>query len=72
MNEARRHIHLEHDGKLLLVDLQGKGPAIPQMGRKRRGGFSIRLPTPEEAEEMGLTWKENVRTDSDWVKKCMK
>ena len=58
MNEARRHIHLEHDGKLLLVDLQGKGPAIPQMGRKGERGFSNRLPTPEEAEEMGLTWKE--------------
>ena len=34
MTEPRRHIHLEHDGKLPLVDLQGKGPAIPQMGRK--------------------------------------
>jgi len=56
MNETRRHIHLEHDGKLLLVDLQGKGPAIPQMGREGDGGFSIRLPTPEEAEAMGLTW----------------
>ncbi|MCH2441884.1 MAG: NUDIX hydrolase [Candidatus Thalassarchaeum sp.] len=57
MSDTRRHIHLEHDGKLLLVDLQGNGPAIPQMGRKGEGGFSIRLPTPEEAENMGLTWK---------------
>ena len=56
MTEPRRHIHLEHDGKLLLVDLQGNGPAIPQMGREGGGGFSIRLPTPEEAKEMGLTW----------------
>ena len=56
MTEPRRHIHLEHDGKLLLVDLQGNGPAIPQMGRQGEGGFSIRLPTPEEAKEMGLTW----------------
>ena len=56
MTEPRRHIHLEHDGKLLLVDLQGNGPAIPQMGREGEGGFSIRLPTPEEAKEMGLTW----------------
>ena len=57
MSNTRRHIHLEHDGKLLLVDLDGGGPAIPQMGRKGDGGFSIRLPTPEEATEMGLTWK---------------
>jgi ADP-ribose pyrophosphatase YjhB (NUDIX family) len=27
------------------------------MGRKGDGGFSIRLPTPEEATKMGLTWK---------------
>ena len=57
MSNTRRHIHLEHDGKLLLVDLDGGGPAIPQMGRKGDGGFSIRLPTPEEATKMGLTWK---------------
>lgn len=57
MSEVRRHIHLEHDGKLLLVHLDGSGPAIPQMGRAGSGGFSIRLPTPEEATAMGLTWE---------------
>lgn len=36
--------------------MDGSGPAIPQMGRAGSGGFSIRLPTPEEAEAMGLTW----------------
>jgi len=56
MSEVRRHIHLEHDGKLLLVNMDGSGPAIPQMGRAGSGGFSIRLPSPEEAESMGLTW----------------
>ena len=46
MNEVRRHIHLEHDGKLLLVDLQGKGPAIPQMGRKGAVSYThLTLPT---------------------------
>ena len=58
MSVPRRHIHLEHDGKLLLVDLDGNGPVIPKMGRVGDGGFSIRLPTPEEARGMGLTWKE--------------
>ena len=59
MSAPRRHIHLEHDGKLLLVDIDGNGPVIPQMGRVGDGGFSIRLPTPEEAVKMGLSWKVN-------------
>ena len=54
------HIHLEHDGKLLLVDIEGNGPAIPKKGRTdwEDQGFMIRLPTPSEATAMGLTWKE--------------
>ncbi|MBO77318.1 MAG: hypothetical protein CME17_07765 [Gemmatimonadetes bacterium] len=54
------HIHLEHDGKLLLVDINGNGPAIPKKGRVDWGGegFLIRLPTPSEASEMGLKWNE--------------
>lgn len=59
MNDISHHIHLEHDGKLLLVDLEGNGPAIPQMGREGKGSYSIRLPTPDEAESMGLSWKVN-------------
>ena len=40
------HIHLEHDGKLLLVDIEGNGPAIPKKGRtdwenQGRSGASI-------------------------------
>jgi len=51
-------IHLEHDGKLLLVDLDGNGPAIPKMGRSlSENGFKIRLPTPEEVSSMGISWK---------------
>ena len=50
-----RYAHLEHDGRLLLVDLNGKGPCLPVQGRR---GFSakemLRLPTPEEAREMGI------------------
>jgi ADP-ribose pyrophosphatase YjhB (NUDIX family) len=54
------HIHLEHDGKLLLVDMAGNGPAIPRKGRTKwdGGDFLVRLPTPGEAEIMGLKWKE--------------
>ena len=54
------NIHLEHDGKLLVVDNEGNGPEIPKKGRADWGeeGFMIRLPTPSEATAMGLTWKE--------------
>ena len=62
-------IHLEHDGKLLLVDLDGKGPAIPKMGRSSsENGFMIRLPTDKEVSSMGITWKlrrvNRIRLDS--------
>ena len=60
MERQCEHIHLEHDGKLLLVDMQGNGPAIPRKGRTKwdGGDFLIRLPTPSEVETMGLRWKE--------------
>ena len=62
-------LHLEHDGKLLLVDLDGNGPAIPKMGRSSsENGFLIRLPTPKEVSSMGITWKlrrvNRIRLDS--------
>ena len=58
MERQCEHIHLEHDGKLLLVDMDGNGPAIPKKGRAEwgEGDFLIRLPTPGEAEIMGLRW----------------
>ncbi|GIT41897.1 MAG: hypothetical protein Ct9H300mP10_09070 [Methanobacteriota archaeon] len=60
MERQCEHVHLEHDGKLLLVDMSGDGPAIPKMGRADwdGAGFLIRLPTPEEAEAMGLKWRQ--------------
>lgn len=51
------YVHLEHDGKLLLVSLDGNGPARPIMGRGACiAGFTIRLPYPEEVEAMGISW----------------
>ena len=63
-------IHLEHDGKLLLVDSDGNGPAIPKMGRSSsENGFMIRLPTDKEVSSMGITWKlrrvNRIRLDSE-------
>ncbi|MEC8874000.1 MAG: NUDIX hydrolase [Candidatus Thermoplasmatota archaeon] len=58
MRVVREHIHLEHDGKLLLVDPSGSGPVIPEKGRTSwmGEGFLIRLSTPEEAAELGIEW----------------
>ena len=56
---SEEYVHLENDGKILLVDENGEGPKIPQMGRV---GFEtterIRLPTVSEAKSMGIIWKE--------------
>lgn len=56
---TKEYVHLENDGKVLLVDENGNGPRIPQMGRiKFDSSETIRLPTIDEAESMGITWNE--------------
>ena len=56
MGMNQRHLHLEHDGKLLLVDADGNGPKIPIPGRTDTGqsGWIIRFPTEDEVEKMGI------------------
>lgn len=49
-------IYLEHDGKVLLVDLDGNGPQDAVMGRE--GKVTLRLPTVDEVENMGIQWTE--------------
>ena len=49
-------IYLEHDGKVLLVDLDGNGPQDAAMGRE--GKVTLRLPTVDEVENMGIRWTE--------------
>jgi ADP-ribose pyrophosphatase YjhB (NUDIX family) len=51
-----RSLYLEHDGKVLLVDLDGKGPRKAVMGRV--GEISLRLPTEAEVHSMGIEWTE--------------
>jgi ADP-ribose pyrophosphatase YjhB (NUDIX family) len=46
-------IHLEHDGKVLLVDDEGNGPMNPVQGRNG-GGPNLRFPTLSEVESLGL------------------
>lgn len=50
-------LHLEHDGKILLVNVDGEGPEIPIIGRSyHEDGIAIRLPTKEEVAIMGINW----------------
>ncbi|HJM44731.1 MAG TPA: NUDIX hydrolase [Candidatus Poseidoniaceae archaeon] len=53
------YLHLEHDGKLLLVDSEGKGPQIPIKGRINSNGeqgWLFRFPTHTEVDSMGIKW----------------
>ena len=60
-------IYLEHDGKVLLVDFDGNGPQDAVMGRE--GEVTLRLPTVDEVETMGIQWSERrinrIQFDSD-------
>ena len=54
------YLHLEHDGKILLVDSNGNGPQIPIKGRIKsigENGWVFRFPTISEVELMGITWE---------------
>ena len=53
------YLHLEHDGKILLVDQNGNGPQNPIPGRTENGpnGWLLRLPSEDEARVMGLEWE---------------
>lgn len=49
-------VHLEHDGKVFLVDEQGNGPQLPIQGRQEVLN-PLRMPTSEEIEKMGFEWE---------------
>ena len=51
-----RPLYLEHDGKVLLVDLEGNGPQKAVMGRV--GDVVLRLPTESEVKTMEIDWTE--------------
>ncbi|MDP6899451.1 MAG: NUDIX hydrolase [Candidatus Thalassarchaeaceae archaeon] len=50
------HLYLEHDGKVLLVNMDGEGPQQAIMGRV--GDISLRLPSVDEVAQMGISWTE--------------
>ena len=61
MSHPETIVHLEHDGKVLLVDQSGNGPIIPVKGRIEVGEF-LRFPTVEEIEKLGISWEQKRET----------
>ncbi len=53
----REVVHLEHDGRVLLVDESGHGPMLPTPGRIRLD-TTLRLPTRDEVDAMEIPWVE--------------
>ncbi|MGB2018419.1 MAG: NUDIX hydrolase [Candidatus Poseidoniaceae archaeon] len=59
-------VHLEHDGKVLLVDAHGQGPQPARRGRLVDSP-SLRFPTPEEVQAMGIEHGPARRVNHDDV-----
>ena len=55
MEHPNSVVYLEHDGKVLLVDKDGKGPQLPVMNST--GSTKYRFPTQSEVESMGIEWE---------------
>ena len=61
MSHPETVVHLEHDGKILLVNQSGDGPQIPVKGRIESGEI-LRFPTIEEVEVLGISWEQKRET----------
>ena len=61
MTHPETVVHLEHDGKILLVDESGSGPQIPVKGRTDISG-TLRFPTIEEVENLDIEWEQKRET----------
>lgn len=59
-------VHLEHDGRVLLVDGTGQGPQLPVPGRMDNETV-LRLPTRIEIEAMDIPWQEFRQTRIDFA-----
>ena len=55
MDHPNAVLYLEHDGKVLLVDSDGKGPQLPVMNNI--GSTKYRFPTQSEVESLGIQWE---------------
>ena len=54
-------LYLEHDGKVLLVDSEGKGPKKPIMNNT--GNTKFRFPTVDEVKRLGIEWEVKNKFD---------
>ena len=61
MSHPETVVHLEHDGKILLVNQSGDGPQIPVKGRIESTEI-LRFPTIEEVEKLGIAWEQKRET----------
>ena len=61
MTHPETVVHLEHDGKILLVDESGFGPQIPVKGRTEISG-TLRFPTIVEVENLDIEWEQKRET----------
>ncbi len=61
MTHPETVVHLEHDGKILLVDESGFGPQIPVKGRTEISG-TLRFPTIDEIENLDIEWEQRRET----------
>jgi ADP-ribose pyrophosphatase YjhB (NUDIX family) len=57
MTHPQTVVHLEHDGKVLLVDEDGIGPQIPIRGRTNIEN-ELRFPTIQEIESFDIKWEQ--------------
>ena len=55
MDHPKHVVHLEHDGKVLLVDDSGEGPHDAVKGRVIESP-TLRFPTPVELSALGIEW----------------
>ena len=60
MTHPQTVVHLEHDGKVLLVDDKGLGPQIPVKGRIH-GNDGLRFPTIGEIESFNIEWNQTLK-----------
>ncbi len=54
-------VHLEHDGKVMLVDAHGNGPMVPVRGRQDSSQV-LRFPTIAEVAKTGIIFEEKLQT----------
>lgn len=71
MDHPLHVVHLEHDGKVLLVDSEGHGPQNAVPGRCNVT-TCLRFPSPAEIQAMGIPWQEKRRVSMDQLEEGSK